>query len=166
MKRSVVIVIGIIAAVFACADHDLDENFGPAETDESLFMQATALEGFQYYREGNVFPPAAPSPHSSFRLKFNEIAWEALDEDGELPAGTAFPEGSLIVKEVVQSGIVGLYAVMKKRSADANAAEGWLWAEYKPEGGLGYSIQKQGIGCTSCHGGKPHRDFVRTFDLH
>ncbi len=156
----------IFAGVSSCVSHNLDESVGVPETDETFFTEIRNTTGYHYYQDGIILEPAPPSPHSRFKLRFNEIAWSALDENGELPTGAEFPEGSVIVKEVHASGSLGLYAVMKKRSADTNAAGGWLWAEYRPDGTLGYTINQKGLGCTGCHSSGTHRDFVRTFDLH
>ena len=56
---------------------------------------------------------------------------QALDGNGELPENGSFPQwirvgkGSLIVNSALN-----ILAVIKKAPTDANAGDGWLWAEY------------------------------------
>jgi hypothetical protein len=166
LKSSWFLCLLLVTGISSCVYHDLDEVVGVAETDSTLFSQMQSTTGYHYYKEGVILDPAQASPHTQFKLRFNQIAWAALDESGELPVGATFPEGSIIVKEVHTSGSLTLYAVIKKGSVHPDAAKGWLWAEYRIDGGVAYGIGQKGIGCTSCHSSGTHRDFVRTFDLH
>jgi hypothetical protein len=113
-----------------------------------------------------MLSPAAASPHGNYKLRFNDIAWSALDGSGKLPSNASFPEGSLIVKEVFSGDVITVFAVMKKSRNDFNAANGWVWAEISPTGDAYFSVKQRGSGCVSCHGDTPNRDFVRSFDLH
>jgi hypothetical protein len=130
-----------------------------------LYSEITQ-QGYTYYKNGEVLNAASQSPHGSFKLRFNSIAASALDSMKELPPGNSFPQGSVIVKEVTGSGGVSLYAVMKKDAASESSASGWVWAELNTDGTAHYSTANKGIGCTGCHSESPHRDLVRTFDLH
>ena len=99
-------------------------------------------------------------------MSLNATALGAL-QDGKLPAGSRFPNGSAIVKDVrTNNGTTVAYAVIYKNSDNRLAGNGWLWAEFKPDGTLGYSIANQGAGCISCHSLErgPQNDFVRTFE--
>jgi hypothetical protein len=154
------------AFLLSCAYNDLNDKADLVKsTDEELY-QEISKSGYTYYQGGQLLAPAAASPHGSFKLRFNEIAWSALDQNGELPVGQVFPEGSIIVKEVHTSGSISLYAVMKKSKKDINSANGWLWSEYTVPGSAQYSINSKGAGCTNCHSQTANRDLVRTFDLH
>ena len=157
--------IGIIL-IESCTYHDLGRDSDVVHTDETLFDEVNVTDGYQYYVNGNTLPAAIPSPHGSFKLRFNQIAWEALDSNGELPSGKGFPNGSVLVKEVYNADGLFVYAVMKKEPSDASAGNGWLWAEYFPDGAIAFSIERRGNGCISCHSEVPNRDLVRTFDLH
>jgi hypothetical protein len=56
--------------------------------------------------------------------------------------------------------------VMYKDTNNARAANGWLWAEFSPDGAVGYSVSNRGGACTACHSleqGTQH-DLVRTFE--
>ena len=149
---------------FVCAYQSCDKDISSSE-DSALFDELSDA-GYQFYQTGNTLSAASPSPHGSFRLRMNDIAQTVLDSMGELPAGGVFPEGSVVVKEVMSGGQIDLYAVMKKASSDNNSSNGWLWAEYDTDGSSIISLTNQGSSCTGCHSQTPNRDFSRTFDLH
>ncbi|CAN5765986.1 hypothetical protein BH11BAC7_BH11BAC7_13610 [soil metagenome] len=134
--------------------------------NDSIFEEANG-SGLSFYKGvDSVFSPAGGSPHGNFKLKFNSKAASVLDVDGKLPAGSSFPDGSLIVKEAFAGSGDMFYAVMKKDSKSKFAAEGWLWGEYKTDGTVINNVKEKGASCTSCHSNSPNRDHVRSFDLH
>ena len=141
------------------------KNKGTGQLDKKLLDEAM-LGGFEYYQSGALLSGAAPSPHGSFKLRFNKVAAAVLDSSGELPVGESFPEGSFLVKEVYENGGLNLYSIMKKSSADPQSANGWIWAEIKPNGEAAVGAEYRGRSCITCHSGSPNRDMVRTFDLH
>lgn len=138
------------------------------EEDKALYEKAKNTTGFTYYKNDNsILPSSNPSAHNPyFRVRFNDIAQAALGPDGKLPVDSVFPEGSIMVKELYnsQNGPLALYAVMEKNSGNAQAGVNWLWAEYKPDGKLGHSVNQKGDGCISCHSVN-QRDYSRIFDL-
>jgi hypothetical protein len=142
-------------------------------TDAELFALVTQKEPFAAY---GLFPNAdeiasgtlvGSSAHRPLvRVSLNATALGAL-QNGKLVAGTKFPNGSAIVKDVRTSGGTTVaYAVIYKDSDNRSAGSGWLWAEFKPDGTLGYSIANQGAGCISCHSLERglQNDLVRTFE--
>jgi len=135
------------------------------DADHALYDEIKTA-GFTYYQNGNLLAGVSPSPHGAFKLRFNAVALAALDSTGELPAGSSFPAGSLLVKELFTGNNITLYSVMKKDPSNENAGSGWVWAEFKTDGAASFSTGKKGNGCISCHGGLPNRDLTRTFDLH
>lgn len=145
--------------------HSCKKDKSDTEADNALYSEV-ASTGYSYYQNGNVLPRVSPSPHGNFKLRFNAKALSALDSTGELPPGSSFPSGSIIVKEVFSGSSVSLYAVMKKDPSNDNAGNGWVWAEFNPDGSAAFSVVKKGDGCISCHSGTPNRDLTRTFDLH
>lgn len=134
--------------------------------NDGLFEEATASNLEFYLGVDSVFSPAGGSPHGNFKLRFNSKATSVFDVDGKIPAGSTFPDGSLIVKEAFTGQGNMLYAVMKKDSKSKFSADGWLWAEYKPDGTVINNVKEKGASCTSCHSATPNRDHVRSFDLH
>ena len=137
-------------------------------TDKELF-DAVNQSGYTYYiGTPSITAGVGNSPHSFERVRFNTVAQAALNTSGKLSVGSSFPSGSVIVKEIYTSttGTLKQYAVMKKDPSSSNAGNGYVWAEYKPDGTATFSTAKKGDGCISCHSGSTNRDLVRTFDLH
>lgn len=77
---------------------------------------------------------------------------KALDEKQPL---TAWPVGTLIVKDGYDGADLAFVAVMEKRQG------GWFFAEYDAEGSAKYS-GKPSL-CVDCH--RAGSDFVRAFAL-
>ncbi len=91
------------------------------------------------------------APHSdAVEIFVNDVVQSALAG----PAITAWPEGSLIVKDGYDSdGTLDIVAAMEKRGA------GWFWVEWAADGESLYS-GKPSI-CTDCHA--PGADGVLAF---
>ena len=156
----------IVVILFkSCVYHDISDPDLVDATDASLFDDANKSD-YTYYQSGNTISPAAESPHGMYKLRSNSVALQALDSNGELPENASFPKGSVLVKEVYRNSVLIVLAVIKKAPTDANAGDGWLWAEYALDGTPYVSISTKGSGCISCHNDTPNRDLVRTFDLH
>jgi hypothetical protein len=114
--------------------------------------------------EGILSGSSAHQPR--IRVSLNAKALGAL-QNGRLPSGTTFPDGSIVFKEVLaNSGVASVYALMYKDPNSSLAGNGWLWAEYRPGGGTEYSITNRGGACTGCHSldQGPQNDFVRSFE--
>jgi len=142
----------------------------PAKSkEEILYETVISSSGFSWYKSNEkVLRSAASSAHNAwFRVRYNEIASTALSDSGRLPKTSVFPEGSIVVKELFdeENGAIKLIAVMEKNERSSNAAEGWNWLEYYPDGTVFYGLKNKGEGCVSCHA-KQSRDFNRVFDLH
>ena len=162
MKKTMLIGIAFLSLLFiqSCETDKIESNH-----DAELFNLVTQ-GGYIYYQGGAILPAASPSPHGPFKLRFNATAFAALDTSGELPAGNSFPTGSILVKEFYSGSNLSQYAVMNKDPANANAGNGWVWAEFSPSGAVVNSTSNKGSGCIGCHSSAPARDLVKTFDLH
>jgi hypothetical protein len=129
-----------------------------AYRDKALLDSAKNQPIFTYYKnKDSVYAGNSASPHGSFKLKFNKTARNVLTDNGKLPVGTKFPDGSMIVKEVWRNNAVSLYSLMYKHNQQ------WLWAEIEPEGNVHYSVKKDPSVCTNCHSQTGHRDLVMSF---
>lgn len=148
---------------------------GPAIADDaSLYRLVTQTEPFSAYA---AFPDAeefttgrldgSEAHRPLVRVTLNARAMSAL-VGGRLPAGGRFPDGSVVFKEIRanQQASPGVYAVMYREQANPLAGEGWLWAEFNPNGTVVYSIAQRGSGCVFCHRRAlgPQNDLVRTFE--
>jgi Cytochrome P460 len=85
-------------------------------------------------------------------IYINETVSDALRS----PSGaTAWPAGSLIVKDGFDGGDFELVAAMEKRT------DGWFWVEWDSDGDASYSGKPST--CIDCHASGS--DFVRAFAL-
>ena len=137
--------------------------------DDNALFALVEQSGYTYYPgTPGITAGVGNSPHGFERVRFNATAQAVLDTTGKLPAGSSFPTGSVIVKEIYSSvtGSINLYAVMKKDPSSSVSGSGYQWAEFKTDGTALFSTEKKGDGCISCHSGSSNRDLVRTFDLH
>lgn len=159
-------------AISACGDSSTSPSPSPTTTitnDADLFGLVTQREPFRSYTPFPRFEGMAPAagPHrTQVRVSLNQRALGAL-QNGRLPSGTRFPDGSVVFKEVINdAGVVTSYAVMYKASADSRAGSGWLWADFSPSGSVGYSIDNRGAMCTGCHmdAQGSQNDSVRVFE--
>ena len=146
---------------------------GAISSDSAFFTLVTQTEPFGSY---TLFPDlpgnaggilSGSSAHQPrIRVSMNAKAFAAL-QNGRLPQGTTFPDGSIVFKEVLaNSGATSLYTVMYRDRSSTLAGNGWLWAEYRTDGGTEYSITNRGGACTGCHSldQGPRNDFVRSFE--
>jgi hypothetical protein len=55
---------------------------------------------------------------------------------------------------------------MRRDRLSPHAGEGWLWAEFEPDGTPFISVTGAGRNCTGCHMREqgPQHDLVRTFE--
>jgi hypothetical protein len=136
--------------------------------DKVLFDKSNTTIGFTYYKSSTtVLPSSNLGGHNKpFRVRFNAIAQAALTDNGKLPAGGSFPEGSLIVKEIYDAGgnNLQLLAIMEKATGNSAAGAGWLWAEYNPDSKVVISVEDKGSACVSCHS-IDDRDYGRLYEL-
>jgi hypothetical protein len=89
-------------------------------------------------------------------------------QSGRLPAAAQFPDGAVLFKEVRPraDAPATVYAVMYKDAGNVLAGDGWLWAEFSPDGSVAYSVSNRGTACTACHQREQGRlnDLIRTFE--
>lgn len=159
-------------AMAACGDNSSSPSPTPTTSianDADLYALVTQRDPFRSYTPFPRFEGIAPAagPHrTQVRVSLNQRAFGAL-QNGRLPGGTRFPDGSVVFKEVFNdAGAVMAYSVMYKASADSRAGSGWLWAEFSPSGSVGYSIDNRGAMCTGCHmdAQGSQNDAVRVFE--
>jgi len=139
-----VLVVG--AAVAACRQNDAPEAATALwdRVHAASFRTWRRAPGYEQRRSSNA-------PHSNdVDIYVNPTLAAALDAQRPL---TAWPEGSLIVKEGFDGNEREIVAMMEKR------ADGWFWAEYDDDGEPLYS-GKPDI-CTDCHASGA--DSVRAF---
>jgi hypothetical protein len=151
--------IVIIILIFFSCTKQVGINPELAYSDKALFDSAQNKSFYFYQNKDTLLNPKGNSPHGSFKLRFNSVAYSALTAGGKLPVSGKFPEGSFIVKDIFKSGELNLYAWMYKRK------NGWLWGEADINGKILYS-QAQPQVCISCHNQQGQRDQTLTFTFH
>lgn len=174
-KYTVIILLLIVVTFIQCNKSTTETDpvtptSNAAITDDELFNMTNGTDGYTYYKGSSDIATSAPaSAHSGFyRVRFNATAQAALTDNGKLPEGGTFPEGSIIVKELHkaqdgsnQNGI----AIMIKRPNDPNAgSNGWVWAEYFGSTANAIPVDTKGAQCIGCHSSSK-RDMVRLFEL-
>jgi hypothetical protein len=136
------------AAVFTAACGDDQEPRRAARLLDEI--RAQDYPSWQRAPGYEVRRPAA-SPHSDqVDIFVNDVMAQALAG----PALTAWPDGSIVVKDGYSGSKRELIAVMQKEGGE------WFWAEYFG-GEAKYSGSPEV--CTSCH--RNGSDFVRAFPL-
>ena len=140
---SALLMCAFLVACVACASDsptapsDTSGNGTPSaiSSDAQLFTFVTQTQSFRSY---TPFPNletsaagtlTASSAHQPIiRVTMNDVAAGAL-QNGRLPSGSSFPDGSVIFKEVLgTNGLVNLYAVMYKDAGVGNESTSWLLA--------------------------------------
>jgi hypothetical protein len=142
-------------------------NKKTTDEDKTLFSKAMNAD-LTYYKNDSSYlgtTPASGHAPAYFRVKYNAIAAAALSDSGKLPIGGAFPDGSIVVKELYDTphGPVQLIAIIQKSTGNSLAGANWLWGEYYVDGSPGISITRKGAQCTGCHDDAGNRDYVRSF---
>lgn len=148
LLRSAIVGVVTLLTLVACSGDDQ----APSEAKELLsrvrgekYRTWARAPGYEKRRSSNA-------PHSDeVDIFVNSVVANALAEGRPL---TAWPEGSLIVKDGWDGADLELIAVMEKR------ADGWFWAEY-------YDDESKYSGkpdlCIDCHA--RGADMVRAFSL-
>jgi len=170
------VALGIsLSCISSCKDQgDIPPSLTPeiVSSDAQLFNVVTQAQPFTSYvlfpdvdsvTTGTLNGSTAHRP--LVRVSMNAIAFGALRAD-TLPAGTSFPDGSIIFKQIMSGGQTSLYAVIYKDRGNPLSGNGWLWAEFLPDGAPFISLTRKGANCTGCHSLErgPQHDFVRTFE--
>ncbi len=134
-------------------------------TESDPFATYTVFPNTEEFTDGRLNGSEAHRP--IVRVSLNARALGAL-RNGRLPPGSEFPDGSVIFKEVRSraDAPTTTYAVMYKDAGNTLAGNGWVWAEFRPDGAPAYAVSNRGAACTSCHLREhgPQNDLVRTFE--
>ncbi len=154
----------------ACKKEEQKEDPALAKglTDESMYASVKDNSGYVYYKnDASIKASSKSTAHGTwFNLLFNSVASAALTDNGKLPVGVSFPEGSIVVKELyeTQQGGLKYIAVMQKASKNENQNGGWVWGEFEADGKVYSGIGTKGGGCAGFHS-SCDRDKVRAFEF-
>ena len=148
MMRTLLVLTLAATALAGCGD-----NQDPDGAD--AFWSAIHAAKYAEFARAPGYATRQPTnaPHGNeVVIYINDTLASALEDGAPL---TAWPDGSLIVKDGYSGDEVSVVAAMEKRSG------AWYWAEWNNEGQAKYS-GKPAI-CTDCH--ESGSDFVRAFPL-
>ncbi len=153
MLRKVVLFLFLVGLTLeSCTNKKSDP---PTVSDATLYQKSLELTSFSYFRNSHDTLVTNPfSPHGFYmRVRFNATARAAMNDSISRLSAEAFPDESMIVKEVydIPGGPLKAYAIMFKMKNNAENAGGWLWNETDPQGNVLYSVTKRGDECISCH---------------
>ena len=137
----------------------------PKGIDGELFSLSKETAGFVWYKNSEAFlAKSAGSGHNFplLRTRFNTVAATQLDASGKIVDNAAFPEGSVVVKELYNSeNELQRYATLYKKSdsefADAN---GWVWGYIEKNGKVVESAELKGASCIGCHSQGGNIDYM------
>lgn len=128
----------------------------PDGTDINLYNMAVKTSGFTWYKFSDDYLDKSSGSGHNFpflRTRFNDVAATQLDVNGKVIDGIDFPEGSLIVKELINQDLdIERYAILYKESSNESAdANGWVWGYINSDKTIAATALDKGAACISCH---------------
>lgn len=154
----------IIALTFSCAK-DKTPSTQTGDIDQTLFEFAKDTTNLIWYKKINQLLAKSEGSGHAFpflKTRFNELAAQQLDANGKVKDNAQFIDGSLIVKELINSdSTIGRYAVLYKKSDNANAdGKGWVWGYIDSNGKVAIPASQRGGSCISCHSQAGNIDYM------
>ncbi len=147
----------VIVGTLSCANDPLKglaPGSGPAVSDVSLYALAQPAASWTFFKRSStpIARSSRPHPETHALVRYNTQAATQLDASGKVRAGASFPDSSIIVKTLSNGSTLVTYSVMMKLRGSSSAGfDGWIWAEYEPNGAVKYSTAGRGGACSSCH---------------
>jgi hypothetical protein len=135
-----------------------------AGIDKEMLDLARQASGFTWYKNSAAFlNKSSGSGHnfSFLRTRYNTTAATMLDSTGKIKTNAAFPEGSLIVKELSNGSTAERYAILLKRTGHESADEkGWVWGYINSNETIADAASNRGGGCKGCHSQADNIDYM------
>lgn len=134
-------------------------------TDMLLYDMAVEDTGYVWYKFSDAaLDISSESAHGlpKLRTRYNAIAATMLDSEGRIQPGIQFPEGSLVVKELLEDDLsLVRYAILYKNATSADADDqGWVWGYLNASGTVRTSSSEKGSGCSGCHSQGGNIDYM------
>lgn len=148
--------VGVVCFISICTIDACKKEEKGTGTDKELYDMAIVTAGFTWYKHSDVLlDKSAGSGHAPpfLKTRYNTIAATKLDSSGKVKAGTKFPEGSLIVKELYdKSSKLERYAILYKSTGHKDAdPKGWVWGYLNYDGSVSDPASNKGSTCINCH---------------
>ena len=147
----------LVLGTLSCANDPLKglaPGSGPAVSDVALYALAQPAASWTFFKRSStpIARSSRPHPETHALVRYNARAATQLDAAGRVRSGAVFPDSSIIVKELSNGSTLITYAVMMKLRGSSSAGfDGWIWAEFEPNGAVKYSTTGRGGACSSCH---------------
>jgi len=137
----------------------------PEGSDLELYQMAKNTSGFTWYKNSNSsLNKSDGSGHTEplLRTRYNSVAATMLDSAGKVKSDAIFPNGSLVVKELLDSqSKLSKYAILFKSSVHEDAdANGWVWGYMEADGKVVNSAAEKGSSCIGCHSQGGNIDYM------
>lgn len=150
----------VVAISFGCSKDKTGKHI-----DEELYDLASSTEGYVWFKNSDQFLLKSSGSGHNFpklRTRFNSIAAQMLDSVGRVQSGITFPEGSVIVKELINDdNSLGRYAILFKDTDNKYADnQGWVWGYIDEDRKVVNSAVDKGSSCISCHQQADNVDYV------
>lgn len=157
---ALVITVTFMSFVYSCKKDKV-----ASVNDQQLYDLANETSGFVWFKNSSsILNKSSGSGHAEpfLRTRYNSVAASKLDSNGKIIAGTTFPEGSLIVKELYNnSSTLGRYAILyKKAGTSVTDSKGWVWGYMNADGSVVESATKKGTACINCHSQSDNIDYM------
>lgn len=125
-------------------------------TDSILYINAKSRNNYTwYYLKDTLLSRSTGTGHPQpfFKTRFNSIAATKLNSQGRILDNAKFPEGSMIVKELILSdSSTTRFAIIYKQANSKNAdINGWVWGYINFDGKVAIQASQKGVACISCH---------------
>ncbi|MBK8372619.1 MAG: cytochrome P460 family protein [Saprospiraceae bacterium] len=161
-KNGNVIVFTFLLAIMAIS---CDKEEKANSTDTVLFEMAKDTAGYKWFKNSSsLLNKSAGSAHPQpfLRTRYNSVAATMLDTNGKIKAGSVFPEGSVVVKELFSSeATLGRFAILYKSENNENADDkGWVWGYVNADGSISESSSNKGKSCIGCHSQSGNIDYM------
>ncbi len=150
MRMMALVMAGGLLA--ACGDKDADSGDSlsgeDAQLAEDLWTAMSGYSGWSQLESWTGVVASADGTHGPYvQIWANDLAYDAL------VAGTAVPDGGLVVKEGYDdeagTALRGISAMQKITGYDADSGD-WFWAMYDASSGAA-SQAGSVSGCYGCH---------------
>lgn len=165
MIRSVLIKVFVTTIVIMVFIASCKKEETASGTDKELYDMAVVTSGFTWFEHSDaLLPKSSGTGHSQpwLRTRFNATAATVLDSNGRILDGASFPEGSLVVKELIKTaGSVDRYAILYKSSMHEDAdANGWVWGYVNADETVAFAANRKGSSCINCHSQSGSIDYM------
>jgi len=165
MKTKSVLTVVLISFVFLFVINGCKNEKQAEGTDRLLFDMAKETIGFTWYKKSDALLNTTSGSGHSFpflRTRYNQLAATRLDDNGNIIAGSVFPEGSLVVKEFHDTAKKpARYAILFKDSGNADAdSKGWVWGYINTDGTVAQAASEKGNTCNTCHNQSGNIDYM------